>query len=191
MSLQYSLGGDVAYLSEKPRDQFYDFWPMIVSVYTNENLLHEEDKLVAISGLATRFKGPLQDAEYSAGLWKWYLVHQLLWETHPESVLGRTFSQRPKKYRALSWSWAGVDGEIIPWWPISDPHTKYHVFSEVLDVNVTTANNPFGQVKDANLKTYGFLMNADLFTDEEFNFVPIPISYREYFALCLRGLKQS
>jgi hypothetical protein len=157
---------------------------MLISVYTNGNLSHEEDKLVAISGLATRFKGLLQDAEYLAGLWKWNLVHQLLWETSPESVNGRTFSQRPKKYRAPSWSWASVDGEIVPWWPASNQRTKYHVFSKVLDVSVTAVNNdPFGQVKDGNLKIRGPLVVATLYRDE------VPASHWDNFFVVPNGEK--
>jgi hypothetical protein len=81
MPLKHSLSGGVAYLSEKSRGQCYhcyDFWPMIVSIYAAGNLSHEEDKIVAISGLATRFKWLLQDTEYLAGFWKRNLVHQIL-----------------------------------------------------------------------------------------------------------------
>jgi hypothetical protein len=142
--LKPSLRRYNAHVSEERRDALYDFWAKVISVYTTGNLSHEEDKLVAISRLATRFKGLLRDADYLAGLWKWNIVHQLLWETHPESVRGRTSSQRPKNYRAPSWSWASVDGEIFPWRPIGQAHSEYHVFAEVLDVNVTTVNNdPF------------------------------------------------
>lgn len=42
---------------------------MIVPIYMAGNLSHEEDKIVAISRLATRFKGLLQDTEYLAGFW--------------------------------------------------------------------------------------------------------------------------
>ena len=42
-------------------------------------------------------------------------------------------------------------------------------------------NNPFGQVKNANLRIRGPLVDAALFIDEEFNNVAVPIGYNEYF----------
>jgi hypothetical protein len=142
--LKPSLKRDDAPINEKWIIWLSEFWGNFISVYTTGNLSHEEDKLVAISGLAARLQGYFLEAEYLTGLWKWNLVHQLLWETHPESIMGRTFSQRPKKYRAPSWSWASVDGEIVPWRPSRDKE-KAHVFANVIDVEVTTVNHdPFG-----------------------------------------------
>jgi hypothetical protein len=131
-----------------------------------------------------RFKGFFRETEYLAGLWKWNLVHQLLWETSPWLTV-RTFSQRPKNYRAPSWSRASVDGEIIPWWSASDAPTKYHVFSEALDVNVTTVtNDPIRQVKDGSLMIRGPLVEAAFYTDE-----PQASRWKDYFFIVPNGEK--
>jgi hypothetical protein len=57
-------------------------WGDLVFVCTTGNLSHEKGKLVAISGLAERFKELYQD-EYLAGLWKWNFVHHLLGRHFP------------------------------------------------------------------------------------------------------------
>ena len=50
-------------------------------------------------------------------------------------------------------------------------------------------NNPFGQVKNANLRIRGPLVDVALFIDEEFNNVPVPIGYYEYFFVVSHGTK--
>src|SRR6202012_6053216 len=56
----------------------YHIWKKVVDNYSGCNLTREdEDKLVAISGLAKNL-GPPED--YLAGLWKHDLSYQLLWE---------------------------------------------------------------------------------------------------------------
>jgi hypothetical protein len=104
-------------LSDDQKILLSSSWGDLVSVYTTGNLSHEKDKLVAISGLAERFKELYQD-EYLSGLWKGNFVHHLLWEAVPEGTFGRSFTRRPSKYRAPSWSWASIDGDIIPWDPL-------------------------------------------------------------------------
>jgi hypothetical protein len=44
---------------------------------------------------------------YLAGLWKENLYHDLLWELRVD-----TQTDRPTSYRAPTWVWASVDGEV-------------------------------------------------------------------------------
>jgi len=87
-----------------PCPQILRSWVDIVEAYTLGQLTFESDKLVAISGLqnkyATRIKAP-----YLAGLWGFHLPRQLLWTISIPT-------ERPKTYRAPSWSWASVNGQV-------------------------------------------------------------------------------
>jgi hypothetical protein len=80
-------------------------WYHLVENYTKRNLTYEDDKLPAISGLASIMERRVGD-EYFAGLWKSHLVIGLLWYREKDWLV------RPAKYRAPSWSWAAFDGHI-------------------------------------------------------------------------------
>ncbi|KAI1073727.1 HET-domain-containing protein [Whalleya microplaca] len=85
-------------------------WSDVVEAYCQCNLTFSSDKLVALSGLAKRMGdrlshlGPGCDT-YLAGLWKHTMPRSLLWQP-------KTQGHRVPAYRAPSWSWASLDGEI-------------------------------------------------------------------------------
>lgn len=98
------------------RDQWYGK----VEDYTSRFLTYESDKLVAFAGYAQHFRREvLGGGIYLAGLWKEHFPGCLLWkvrrelrftgDTHPFSAFE---PRRPMKYRAPSWSWASLDGEV-------------------------------------------------------------------------------
>jgi hypothetical protein len=89
----------------KSQEQAIDFWNCVVSIYSQCELTFEQDKLVALAGVAGAMKVQM-GCDYLAGMWHIELEQNLLW------TVGRNF-RRPKEYRAPSWSWASVDGEII------------------------------------------------------------------------------
>jgi hypothetical protein len=84
-------------------------WSNLVEAYSKRSLSFSRDKLVAISGLA-RMLAPLYKSDYVAGLWVKDLVRLLAWyvPTTTESLT----KHLAMTYRAPSWSWASVDGEI-------------------------------------------------------------------------------
>ncbi|KAG4443091.1 hypothetical protein IFR05_001417 [Cadophora sp. M221] len=84
----------------------YDVWFNVVAVYCERALTSESDRLPAISGLASRFAGLLND-EYCAGLWRSRLAEDLLWSctSYP--------GVRPVQYQAPSWSWAASNHHIV------------------------------------------------------------------------------
>jgi hypothetical protein len=82
------------------------WWAKIVQNYSTRTLSFGDDKLPAISGCARAIQALNKDVYY-AGLWKKTLMNDLLWQ----SVEG-TKATRPEKYRAPSWSWAAIDGEV-------------------------------------------------------------------------------
>lgn len=80
-------------------------WEQLVENYAQRKLTFQSDKLVAIDGIAQRMRSSLNDDNYCFGMWVRDLPCSLLWMV----LHGGT---RPDQYRAPSWSWASVDGEI-------------------------------------------------------------------------------
>jgi Heterokaryon incompatibility protein (HET) len=89
---------------------FFD-WSQMLSAYCKCDLTFSSDKLVALSGLASRFKSTLESNKpgqhrYLAGIWE---------ETLPEALIWTPFddTRRYKQYVAPSWSWASVNRAVI------------------------------------------------------------------------------
>ncbi|KAG8407855.1 hypothetical protein J3458_020168 [Metarhizium acridum] len=82
------------------------WWAKMVQNYSRRNLTYEADKLPAISGCARAIQALNKD-DYYLGLWKRTLTNDVLWQ----SVASRT-ATRPATYRAPSWSWASIEGEV-------------------------------------------------------------------------------
>lgn len=89
-----------AHLDTDRYDAYY-LWDNIITTYSEGALSHEEDKLIALSGVAKYMQSTLHDT-YLAGLWRQCLPSQLLW--HYDSP-----GTSPSRYRAPSWSWASVN----------------------------------------------------------------------------------
>lgn len=82
------------------------FWYEIVEVYSRCSLTKPMDKLMALSGIVQRFEQITQDT-YLAGLWERNLAPQLLWYVDDYRKMTRS-----PQYRAPSWSWACLDGNV-------------------------------------------------------------------------------
>ena len=125
-------------------------WDMVVQDYTCRALSQEKDKLPALSGLARAFFNQFGD-DYLAGLWKSTLVRGLLWGTGPLSGEGRKIDcSRPSTYRAPSWSWASVEGNVSTFAGPSNaasPQPFENQYTELLDHDVRVVGfDVFGQV---------------------------------------------
>jgi hypothetical protein len=133
------------------KDKHWDQWHTLCAHYTYRELTFPEDKLPAISGIASNIAKKVQSG-YLAGLWRNNLIHDLFWQTVAVAT-------RPKKYRAPSWSWASVDGRIN-WrsWRVSSTCSKCSMYCTVIDAQTTSAGlDPYGAVKDGFLKIHGIL----------------------------------
>ncbi len=104
----------------------HNAWFILVEEYTKRSLTRDDDKLPALSGLASSIAARTGDT-YLAGLWRSNIIEGLSWRmklvefnhycddpAHDESVPPDTKAKAhyPAKYRAPSWSWASVDGEV-------------------------------------------------------------------------------
>lgn len=134
----------------------YDIWCNLLQTYTRSNLTKGEDKLVAISGVAKNMRQLLND-EYLAGLWRRHLPYHLLW--FKERASPTSFRLSNANYRAPSWSWASLDGEITTH-PISHINGE-QILIKLLDVHITAVGpDVTGQVSGARLFLRGLLKPA-------------------------------
>ncbi|EON62855.1 hypothetical protein W97_02080 [Coniosporium apollinis CBS 100218] len=122
-------------------------WNYLVDIYIRCDLTKPEDKLIAISGLATAMQRSL--GTYLAGIWECSLPDGLLWTTvHPSR-------SRPSQYRAPSWSWASVEGLVHYYSTYAhELYWGYWVF--ILNAQVTAYGaNGTGQVTAGSLRIQG------------------------------------
>jgi len=110
----------------------YALWGAVVQSYSRSALTFSSDKLVAISGIAKVTREALKNDEYIAGMWGRYLASHLLWYVDKTSQVDGTPSTREFTYRAPTWSWLSVDGNV------SFPLTRENesLLIEVVDVDV-------------------------------------------------------
>ncbi|KAL2070594.1 hypothetical protein VTL71DRAFT_13620 [Oculimacula yallundae] len=146
-------------------------WRRLVEKYSKTEATYEEDKLPALSGLAKTIHETTKD-EYVAGLWKNTILDGLLWKTRKPSLV-----HRPTEYRAPSWSWAALNGEVV--WlgamipdPYDDESWKYEVqyVARFVNDNITVSNsNPFGEVANGYISIHGLVKNLDENELQEFH----------------------
>jgi hypothetical protein len=135
------------FLSSRTLESVYWAWQTIVEYYTQRQLTNDADKLSALSGLAQLAVDShgLDASAYLAGLWRDTLVKGLLWH-----VRGPRAPQRYTSYRAPSWSWASIDGNV----KYFTEHYQFH-FEE--DVVISEAKcdasplDPTGRVKAGHI----------------------------------------
>ncbi|KAF2114155.1 hypothetical protein BDV96DRAFT_110692 [Lophiotrema nucula] len=94
-----------------PKDPTSLPWLEIVESYTQRNLSVTSVHL-GVSAVAQRLVSVTGGncGGYYTGIWKERFFEQLLW-----NMSSREIAKRPVEYRALSWSWAAVDGRSK--WP--------------------------------------------------------------------------
>jgi hypothetical protein len=84
--------------------EFHNSWYEMIEHYSGRNLTRQEDKLMAITGVAS-FIQENTELVYNSGMWEDIMPFNLLW----------TLASKPKvrpSRRVPTWSWASVDGKI-------------------------------------------------------------------------------
>jgi hypothetical protein len=79
-------------------------WRRVLSSYSRAQLSNPNDREAALSGIMKVLEGVFDDT-CIAGLWRKGLPAQLAWNALPSATSTPT-------YRAPSWSWLSIDGEI-------------------------------------------------------------------------------
>ncbi|KAF7939244.1 uncharacterized protein EAE97_007324 [Botrytis byssoidea] len=119
-------------------------WRQIVELYSAANLTYGKDKLPAFSGIAKSLNDENGD-QYLAGIWRRKIEEQLCWG------LARSKASKRPLWRAPSWSWASIDGQVT--WPTSSPMFLDARHAHVVDANTTLYSyDPFGQVIDGFIR---------------------------------------
>ena len=133
-------------------------WTETVAEYSQRALTLPEDKLVAFAPIAELFQRAWR-AEYLAGLWRETLIDDLLWYKNSGTRLGR-----PDKYRAPSWSWAAIDGRVMPHTADDrlDTGSAETESCEVVSCTVTAATSvlPLGEVTAGTLSVRAVMVPA-------------------------------
>ncbi|PVH77498.1 HET-domain-containing protein [Cadophora sp. DSE1049] len=135
-------------------------WYDIVYDYTRRDLTFSNDKLVAISGIASIVGTCIQD-EYYAGLWRHDMPRALLWSPYEEETLPNAphKSRLPPIYRAPSWSWASIDSPISCF--LCRERLPNPPIVEILDVStMLVGQDVYGQVREGTLVIRGPLRRA-------------------------------
>ncbi|KAI3336926.1 HET-domain-containing protein [Xylariaceae sp. AK1471] len=90
--------------------ELYQHWQLFVGEYCSRKLTVSTDRLPAIQSVAEEMAA-VTGHQYIrfAGMWRSNLVHELLWYVS----FGK--AERPGIWRAPSWSWAAVEGQISLW----------------------------------------------------------------------------
>lgn len=129
-------------------------WSKCIEHYSTRHLTYATDRLVAISGIASRF-APFIKSRYLAGHWESRFVESLCWESYDSE---RDFGV-PPEYIAPSWAWPSISGGIDSNGRLldSDRVLIYHatVLNAVCQVD---GSNPYGRVKDGYLLMRGRLI---------------------------------
>ncbi|TGO07775.1 hypothetical protein BTUL_0247g00010 [Botrytis tulipae] len=162
------------------KNHILDDWYVRVRVYSALRLTKEEDRLPAISGIASRIAERLRCLFYSkmpkyqAGIWSDSGVLEFLWSTDGTYRNSNPYRiKRPQTYVAPTWSWASISSEykvrnenVIRWlmWKTSEldgrKQLQDHLF-EIEDINCTVeGDNSYGAVSSGMLKVRGRLMLA-------------------------------
>lgn len=127
----------------------YNMWRGIFERYSTKELTYEEDRLPALSGLASRFANLFND-HYLAGLWKCDLPLALCWQSmsrHAGSIVG--------PYAIPSWSW-------VPYFQVTYGRNLDEVTWEALaqQSEVDVVSDTYGRVCGGSLLIQGRVLDV-------------------------------
>lgn len=135
-----------------------EYYGMVAS-YCGRRLTVPSDKLPALAGVVAALAGVLgkagDEALYLAGIWCHNMAIGLLWRFDGGPLL------RAPVYRAPSWSWASVDGEVI--FDLADDDKPYETTEwdlKIVEGRITLKNRlyRFGEVAAGFLDVQGYTL---------------------------------
>ncbi|KAK7415446.1 hypothetical protein QQX98_005897 [Neonectria punicea] len=154
---------------EEPREintkDLKKFWKEIVEQYTRRQLTFPSDRLVAVTGVASRAHSVSPNVDYYAGLWSDALPSTLLWVVYRAVELERHSlyaSDRIKPCIAPTWSWASITGHAtFLFWQRNYGRGKFaNSPPDLTDICISctpSGQNKYGNVSDARLTAVGYL----------------------------------
>lgn len=141
------------------RGDLFTAWERTVCEFSSRKLSVQSDKLPALSGIAAKYYQSTQ-FEYLAGLWKQNITGGLSWR-HTHLVYGSVIPPSvPTNYRAPSWSWASVDGNITYHPVIAQKGFKPRISLLSSSIQLKDPSSPFGECLSGSITLRGFLLPA-------------------------------
>ncbi|KAJ4301916.1 hypothetical protein N0V90_004012 [Kalmusia sp. IMI 367209] len=143
--------------------QFPHIWKAIVEEFTSRRLSYNTDKLPALAAIA-EVAGSLGNDKYVAGLWKKYLLPQLLWRVSDPATAFRPLNDDSAHHP--TWSWTSVNGQV-DMWPFFFEHPAGKPIAQVLECDTELVHNivPYGRLKSTKLVIRGWLQPITLGAD--------------------------
>jgi hypothetical protein len=143
-------------------EEMLDFWRTIVMTYSGCELTKNEDKLVALSGIAKVLTKKFPHAQYLAGLWREDLKFNLLWYIDITELKERRTLRDPQVYRAPSWSWASVDYKC-KFYTYDRKYFDENPESDIVEAEIEPMGlDPTGQVKSGFIRLQGPLLTGSI-----------------------------
>ncbi|KAJ2901407.1 hypothetical protein MKZ38_001889 [Zalerion maritima] len=134
--------------------RFREAWVLFVEYYSRCGLTMDQDKLVAINGVVRAVEEASGERFY-AGLWKSQMPASLCWHAERPPGGANVENEKPREWRAPSWSWACLN--------VAAPHCipgRTRDVAKVLDVSASRRIN--GELGSANIRLSGALFTAVL-----------------------------
>jgi hypothetical protein len=136
-------------LSTRPKEAFIE-WSHLIGNYSSRSLSVPQDKLPAVAALAEKFAPIL--GQYYAGIWSYSIITQLNWQIAPWTLQNECSVNTVDDqtvYRAPSWSWTSVEGEICL--PVAEPQDQ--VVCTLISINTLPKDRtvPYGEVIDGSI----------------------------------------
>ncbi|KAI0377545.1 HET-domain-containing protein [Hypomontagnella monticulosa] len=155
--------------------EILDRWNDIVKGYSKRRFTNPNDKFPALSGVCELIQRQT-GWQYVAGMWKEHLFRHLLWHAHEG-----TSEPLPPVAVAPSFSWASVDGTIVPL--VAHRHRKQVSLGDIKDdydehvrlINLTVLpldDNPFGRIKPGSSLTLEGKMMRNVWVTDRINTWP-------------------
>jgi len=143
----------------KDRHPVWNAWHRIVEQYSIRDLTVSNDKLPAISGIASKIKDATS-SRYLVGLWEHNLASDLLWSTSPAAMPDAHYFALDT-YRAPSFSWASLSTPVSFYTPDDDERRKFKPSVTLVTSSISMAGlNPLGGVTNAAVTLRGPTIRA-------------------------------
>jgi hypothetical protein len=138
--------------SQTVSDPIWARWQEMINEYTRCDLsFPDKDLFIALAGIAEKF-GEHYDHQYVAGSFRQHLPFDLLWQNKGE---------RSEEWRAPSWSWASIDGQVqfaVGDCPYCDECCDRFATFENTRIELVNKDFVYGPVKRAELTLRGYVL---------------------------------
>lgn len=146
-------------ISSEEKAQLQSLWYIIVTRYSSTHTTYPDDRLPALSALASEFTRVTGDT-YLAGLWKCTIIEDLAWRV-VEPLESTVRMRSGQKYAVPSWSWASVSiGVSFLHAEFHNPEKPYSLHADLIGYDIKDA--PFGCVDKGRLIFRGLIKRVSI-----------------------------